>query len=108
MIIKYIDTKKKKVGLMDISEYLINSNFSGSLIDIDGVHGLVKNTNEDWIYFIIEGGGIFIIDGKEQEVSEKDLIFIPKNTPYDIKGKLKYFLVCSPEFNGEDDVFLEE
>ncbi len=107
MIIKYLDTNKKEIGPMKITEYKINPNFSGALTEIDGQHGKIKCLNEDRIYFIIEGDGKFIINNKEEIVSKNDLVFIPKNTPYDIVGKLKYFLICSPEFNLKDDISLK-
>jgi len=107
MIIKSENTNKKKVGSMFIKEYKINSNFSGDLIELDGNHGLLKCLNEDRIYFIIEGEGKFIINNQETIISKNDLIFVPKNTIYNIIGKLKYFLVCSPEFNSNDDVFIK-
>ena len=107
MIIKSKDTNQIKVGVMNINEYKINSDFSGNLVEIDGDHGTLKCLNEDRIYFIIEGNGKFIIENQENVVSVNDLIFIPKNTPYNIIGKMKYFLLCSPEFNPDDDVFLE-
>ena len=92
---------------MHIKEYKINSDFSGALVEINGNHGTTKCLKEDRIYFIIEGEGKFIINNKENNVSVNDLIFIKKNTPYNIIGKMKYLLICSPEFNPEDDVFLE-
>ena len=107
MIIKSKDANQKKVGIMNIKEYKINPNFSGALIEINGNHGTLKCLKEDRIYFIIEGNGKFIINNQENVVSANDLIFIPKNTPYNIIGKMKYFLICSPKFNPDDDVFLE-
>ncbi len=92
---------------MNINEYKINSNFSGALIEINGDHGAIKCLKEDRIYFIIEGHGIFIINDEENNISPNDLIFIPKNTPYNIIGKIKFFMICSPEFNPDDDVSLE-
>lgn len=92
---------------MKITGYKINPNFSGALIDIDGHHGKIKCPKEDRIYFIIKGNGKFIINNKEENVSDNDLVFIPKDTPYDIIGKLKYFLICSPEFDSRDDISLE-
>lgn len=106
MIIKSSKANQKKVDAMIINEYKINPSFSGALIEINGAHGKLKCLNEDRIYFIISGKGKFIIDKEETSVSKNDLIFIPKNTPYDLSGKLKYFLICSPEFKKEDDVFL--
>lgn len=107
MLIKAKDAPVKKIGPMIIKEYIINKDFSGTIVEIDGDHGKMKCLNEDRIYFILEGAGSFILEDKEHEVSKDDLIFVPKNSPYNIKGKLKYFLVCSPEFNPEDDVFLD-
>jgi len=107
MIIKNSNAKKKDHGPMKITEYKINPDFSSALIEIDGEHGKIKCKNEDRIYFIIEGDGKFIVDGEENLVSKNDLIFIPKNTPYDIVGKMKYLLVCSPEFNPKDDIILD-
>jgi len=107
MIIKSQDAKEKKAGIMNIKEYKINSKFSGALIEINGNHRAIKCLNEDRIYFIIKGRGKFFIDNKETSVSVNDLIFVPKNTPYNIIGKIKYFLVCSPEFKVGDDVFFE-
>ena len=104
MLIKYEDTNKKERGVMKITEYKINSDFSGALIEIDGEHGEIMTTREDRIYFILEGSGKFVIEKEEKIVAPNDLVFVPKNTPYNIIGKMKYFLVCSPEFKPESDI----
>lgn len=106
MIIKGSGTKRKIRGPMTISEYSINSDYSSALIEINGNHGKIKCINEDRIYFIISGKGIFVIDKEEHSVSGNDLIFVPKNTPYNITGKMKYLLICSPAFDPKDDVLL--
>ena len=105
MIIKGKDVNNKEIGSMAIKEYPINDKFSGALVDINGEHGKLKCLNEDRIYFIIDGAGKFVINDKEHNVKTNDLIFIPKETPYNIIGKMKYFLVCSPKFNPKDDIF---
>ena len=91
---------------MIINEYKINSDFSAALIEINGDHGKLRCIGEDRIYFILDGEGKFVIGDEESDISPNDLIFVPKNTPYNIIGKMKYFLICSPEFNPKDDVFL--
>ena len=106
MIIKSRESNQKTVGPMVINEYKINADFSAAAIEINGDHGLLKCIGEDRIYFILDGEGKFIINDKESIVSPNDLIFIPKNTPYNVVGKMKYFLVCSPEFNPRDDIFI--
>lgn len=107
MLIKENQTEKKVVGPMKISSYKINPDFSGTLIELDGKHGKIKCLVEDRIYFIIEGKGKFWVGKEEYEVSKNDLVFVPKNTPYDMEGQMKYFLLCSPEFKAREDVFLE-
>lgn len=106
MIIKSRETNQKIKGPMMINEYKINSDFSAALIEINGDHGKVKCLGEDRIYFILDGEGKFAIGDEINDVSPSDLIFIPKNTPYNIIGKMKYFLICSPEFNPMDDLHL--
>jgi len=107
MIIKSSKLPSKKRGNMKITEYKINTDFSGALIEIKGRHGKIKCTAEDRIYFIVSGTGKFIIGGKSASVSKNDVVFIPENTPYDISGKLRYFLISSPEFHPSHDVSLE-
>lgn len=107
-MIKASEANKIRIGNMEIGEYLINKDFSGALISIKGAHGKSRCLREDRVYFILEGSGLFIIDGKEHTASANDLIFIPKSTPYDIKGNLKFFLLCSPGFRQEDVEMLNE
>lgn len=78
------------------------------MIEINGDHGAIKCLKEDRIYFILEGRGQFVINGKAHKVSKYDLVFVPKNMPYNSIGKMKYFLVCSPVFKIGDDVFLDK
>ena len=107
MIVKESNAVKKKAGIMIIKEYRFDPKYSGALIEINGKHGKIKCTGEDRIYFVIEGKGKFMINDNTAEVTKNDLIFISKNTPYDITGNLKLFLLCSPEFKAEHDLSLE-
>ena len=107
MIIKKSQAIKKTVSPMVINEYKISPDFSAAYVEIKGNHGKLKCLNEDRIYFVVEGEGKFIVNEEESLIAAQDLVFIPKNTPYNIIGDLKYFLVCSPEFKPEDDVFLK-
>ncbi|UCG95210.1 MAG: cupin domain-containing protein [archaeon] len=105
-IVRKEGLEKVKKDPMVIFPYKINPNFSATYIEIDGNYGAIKCLREDRIYFIIEGSGKFIIEDNEYEVKNGDLIFIPMNTPYNIIGKMSCFLLCSPEFNPDDDVWL--
>ncbi len=92
---------------MNIKEYKLTQQYSGALIEINGNHGKVKCLNEDRIYYIAEGSGDFFIEEEKYSVKRDDVVFIPINTAYNFVGKMKIFLVCSPEFKKEDDVRLE-
>ena len=92
---------------MVINEYKINPNFSAAYVEINGNHGKLKCLHEDRIYFVVEGEGKVTIDQEETLIAAQDLIFIPKNTPYNLIGDFKYLLICSPEFKPEDDIFLK-
>lgn len=105
----YIDsekTNKKERESMRISEYKINEKFSGSLISLNGKHKRIKNKVEDRIYFIISGSGVFVVGDDTHKVKQFDLVFIPKMTEYEMEGTMQYFLVSSPEFNRDNDIFL--
>jgi mannose-6-phosphate isomerase-like protein (cupin superfamily) len=107
MIISHNQTTHKKIGPMKISEYLINADYTGALIELDGEHGKIKSKREDRIYFIVEGRGLFEIEDIKKIVKKEDLIFIPKNTIYNIIGKMKYLLISSPAFNSKNDVIID-
>ena len=106
MIIHGNNANIKEVGPMIIKEYPVNKEFSGALVEIDGNHGKLKCLREDRIYFIIDGSGKFILNEDNYEVGPNDLVFVPKETPYNLIGKMKYFLLCSPEFNPDNDIML--
>jgi mannose-6-phosphate isomerase-like protein (cupin superfamily) len=107
MIVKSSSAKQRIVGPVKIREYPINEKFSASLIELDGAHRKIKCLKEDRTYFVIEGNGKFSIDDQPYEVSKGDLVFIPKETPYRISGKIKLFVVYSPAFDSKNIIFLE-
>lgn len=107
MYINSRQTNTKKIGPMNIKEYKITPQFSGALIEIDGAHGKVKCLKEDRIYYIAEGSGNFFVGDENFSVKKDDVVFVPMNTVYNFVGKMKIFLVCSPEYKEEDDVFLD-
>jgi mannose-6-phosphate isomerase-like protein (cupin superfamily) len=80
---------------------------SAAYFEVQDRHGKVKSKLCDRIYYVIEGRGKFIIGGKETKVSKTDVVIVPKNTPYDYKGKMKLFLVHAPAFDRKYEVKLE-
>lgn len=90
-----------KFGWNGLNGWAYNSkdefkNASAAYFEIDERHGKVRNRLSDRIYFVLDGIGEFIIDDKVVSVKKSDVIIIPKNTPYDYRGKMKLFLVHTP------------
>ena len=50
--------------------------------ELDGDHGAVESENIEREYFIIEGSGVFDINGEATEVFKGDVITIPPHTKY--------------------------
>ncbi len=72
-----------------------------------GRHGKIKTTTEDRYYFVISGKGKFIIGNESEDVEKNDLIFVPKNTPYDFEGTMKMVMFFTPAYNPKNEVKLE-
>lgn len=107
MLVKKSHANLKIRKPMKIHEYKFSPKYSGALIEINGNHGKVMDLKSDRIYFILSGNGFFIMNGRKHAVSRGDLVFVPKKTPYNIIGKMKFFLVNSPAFDPKEDVRLE-
>ena len=102
-----------KFGWEGLSAYSYSSvnDFSGAsaaVFEVTGSHGKVLSKISNRIYYILEGKGIFIIDGAEITVKKTDVIIVPHNTPYDYNGKMKLFLVHTPPWNEEAEVNLSK
>ena len=67
-----------------------------------------KNSNE--IYFVLEGSGIFEIEGEKKKVKKNDCIFIPAGSKHRIKNIgmviLKILCFCSPPYSHEDTTLM--
>lgn len=110
MKFKLKDAKEFSVGEIKGYEYCNKNDFknvSVAFAEVHGKHGKLKNIKCDRVYIIIKGKGKFVIDGKEVDVEAKDVIIIPKGTPYDYSGEMEVFDIDCPAFEKEADIFLE-
>ena len=55
-------------------------------------------------YIVLEGTGIFFLDGEPIEVSSGDVLSIQPNTRVYYKGKLKMILITNPAWKAENEV----
>jgi len=104
---KFTLKKAFKFGWKGLNGFAYSSkedfkNASVAYFEVTGSHGKVKTTLSDRIYYVIDGKGKFIIDGKKISVEKGDVILVPKNTYYDYKTitkVLKLFLVHIPAYD---------
>jgi mannose-6-phosphate isomerase-like protein (cupin superfamily) len=92
-------------------EYLSKDDFSSltcSLIEVNGRHGRIRSTVDDRLYFVLEGQGRFMFEGKTIDVRKHDAVIVPKETAYDYEGRMSLLLVNSPAFEPGSDIELEE
>lgn len=57
----------------------------------------------DFIYYILDGDGIFLIDDLKENCEQGDLIIIPAGTKFKYIGKLKMLLITTPAFYPEQE-----
>lgn len=50
----------------------------------------------DFIYYILEGNGYFIINDTKEDCSQGDLVVIPAGAKFTYKGKFKILLINTP------------
>jgi mannose-6-phosphate isomerase-like protein (cupin superfamily) len=81
-------------------------NASAAYFEVETQHGKVKNKISDRVYYILEGKGKFVINGKSVPVGKTDVVIVPKNTPYNYLGKMKLFLVHVPAFDARYEMKL--
>jgi mannose-6-phosphate isomerase-like protein (cupin superfamily) len=104
------DAKNFTVGDVKGYEYTTKDDLEGASVafaEVNGKHGKLKNIKSDRIYIITWGKGKFVVDKKEVEVEARDVIIIPKGSPYDYVGEMNMFIVDCPAFDKDADIFLE-
>lgn len=57
----------------------------------------------DFVYYVLEGRGHFLIDDRREECKVGNLVVIPAGTKFTYKGRLKMLLVVSPPFWPEQE-----
>ena len=80
---------------------------SAGVFEVTTHHGKVKSLVSDRIYYVLEGSGQFIINNESFDVSQSDVIIVPRNTEYDYMGKMKLFLVHTPAFDYTQEIDLD-
>jgi quercetin dioxygenase-like cupin family protein len=81
---------------------------SATWVALDGRHRRLRNDHSDRIYYVLEGSARFHLDGVDLGVAEAgDVVLIPRGTPYELEGQLRYLVVSAPGTHPTDNIYLE-
>ena len=84
-----------------------SSAISVTWVSIAGHHDRIVNHESDRVYYVLEGAGRFQVgDGAPIDaVDAGDFVFIPRGTPYEFEGEMRYLVMNGPAFRaGADEV----
>ncbi len=95
MVIKFKDTKSFKFSDILGQSYnpiTISNLQDASIVNVDGNHPEVSDLGQLYrFYLVLNGEGLFTINGNQNKVSEKDFIIIEPNASYKYEGKMELF-----------------
>jgi mannose-6-phosphate isomerase-like protein (cupin superfamily) len=57
----------------------------------------------DFVYYILEGKGYFIINDEKEECEKGDLVVVPSGSRFRYVGELKMLLITTPAFYLEQE-----
>jgi mannose-6-phosphate isomerase-like protein (cupin superfamily) len=94
-----VGIKGKKFSVTDITPKT-----GVCLIETEGGHETTIIEHEcDFIYYILDGAGRFIIDGQNENCIKGDLVVVPAGSRFRYTGKLKMLLITTPAFYPEQE-----
>ncbi len=85
-----------------------NMGYSIVRTHLNGSHPFMKNTCSNRTYYLICGNATFYLEDEKINLSEGEMIVIPKDTKYAFQGKFDAILVDGPAFEAENDIIYDE
>lgn len=91
---------------LDVEPWLVDDDRSITFIALYGLNNSVANMRSDLTYEILDGCGLFEIDGTTIFVQSGESVEIPAGTQYQEDGVLTMLVTAIPPFNEFDVVVL--
>lgn len=74
------------------------------IIETESGHETVIRENGcDFSYYILEGSGVFTIEGENYPCAKSDLVVVPRGKMFTYKGTLKMLLNVTPPWREEQE-----
>lgn len=105
---KHTVAEADKVKKYGIDLVIYNENVpEANVVHVSSEEGHFEEfySKRSWfIYYVVEGEGIFVLNDEKIEVQPTDLITIPPKTRIYYFGKMKMVLTVAPAFDEKDEV----
>lgn len=88
-----------------ICEYLMDDKaIDGCVVKLNGRYpekGFAMNTVSKEMAYVIAGSGKIIVENKEYDISEGDVLLINSGEKFFWQGNMELFISCTPAWNTE-------
>jgi len=109
-IIKSKDLKETGYGDTKVTDIINEKGINFSLAKVRKIGNDIKlgfDTESDTAYYVLEGEGVAVINGKKYKIKKGDCIFYPKGTKYKHLKGLILLAISYPRFNRKKRVYSE-
>lgn len=63
----------------------------------------IREKESDFIYYVLEGKGEFIVNGAHEPCVKGDLVVIPRGNAFTYKGTMRLLLSCTPPWTEKQE-----
>ncbi len=109
-IVKSEDLKENDYGDTRVTDIINEKEVPFSIAKVRKVGDGIKvgfDPKSDVAYYVLDGEGKAIVNGKEYKLKKGDCVFYPKETKYKHLKGLKLLAISYPRFNRENRVYVE-
>ena len=102
MVYKYDEMNKRIINsgfdVVDVYSEK-SSNIDYVVVNLDGEHGNCTNSKSIKYWIILDGYAKVYLNDECNEVYQGDFVVINKGVKHNIKGKVKFGVICTPPFD---------
>ncbi len=110
-IIRSKDLKEKDHGATKTTTIVKIKRLTFSVAKVRKVGKNIRlgyDTESDVVYYVLDGKGECVINGKKYKIKKGDCLFYPKGTKYKHLKGLTLLAIASPPFNRKKRVYVEK
>lgn len=86
----------------------LNDDIDFKRVSVEEGHFEEFKSTSWFIYYILKGNGIFVLNDEHVAVKEGDIVSIPPNTRIHYFGKLEFTLIVTPPWKAENEVHIRD